>query len=499
MESFTLKIFLIILTVTSSVNSYYLIPFKFESINNPLNDEEYLYQQILIQPYTYIKLGNPAQKIFSYFRLDYTCSFFANNFVPYSDSIYNESKSNTFKNTSLWWWGYGGLNDLCKAKEEVNLLKNNKTEVTIELEEIFYSNTNKAEDNNTYPGGVIGLGMSNNELVYCKSFVDLLKNSDKSLDMNSFSVRFYNQKYKKNEEKFNGYDGEFLFNILPHQIDNISFTEADYKTNKIEGSVSDRKFKLEFDNVYIKLNNDSDEKIYLKDNKATTIRFNFNLGIIICREEYFNLTKNYVFNELINENICKENIYSLTSNQKRYYSISCDKEKIIKKYKNLNNFYSNFPTLYIESKIFNYTFSLNGFELFFELNNQIIFNIVKDINGINADGWILGKIFLQKYYFVFDYSSFQVGFYDSNPFGEKVNKINKKETTNYLVVLKAMIIIICVIVCIVIGFLIGKKFYEQKKKRANELNDDYEYNVNKEDNNNKLVEDGNENEPKSGV
>ena len=38
------------------------------------------------------------------------------------------------------------------------------------------------------------------------------------------------------------------------------------------------------------------------------------------------------------------------------------------------------------------------------------------------------------------------------------------------------------IICIGIGFLSGKKCYDQKKKRANELkDDDYEYNQSKEE------------------
>ena len=475
----------LILILLASINSYFLIPFKLEPNYIPINDGQYI--QFLISPYTYLKLGNPIQKIFAYIRLDYTCTFFANNYVPYSDSVYNESYSNTFKNTSLWWWSYSNLKELCKANEVLSLLSNNTVEVSIQLKEIFYTNTHEAVDNKTYPGGVIGLGMSTKEMIYCKPFVELLKNSDINLKKNTFSIRFYNQKYRQNEEKFNGYDGEFLFNIFPHQMDNISFKEEEYKTHKIGGSISEREFKLEFDNIYITLDNNN--KIYLKDDKATTIRFNFNLGIITCRDEYFNLTKNYVFNELINESICQVNFYSLSQEdyEQRYYLISCDKKKITQKYKNLNNFYSKFPILCIESKIFNYTFSLNGFELFSDLNNQIIFNIVKDIYGNKNDGWVFGKLFLEKYYFIFDSEDLQIGFYPSNPFGEK---IYIEKTGNSALIIKIIIICLCVIICIGLGFLIGKKCYEQKKKRANELkDDDYEYNESKEDKDNKLIED----------
>ena len=65
-----------------------------------------------------------------------------------------------------------------------------------------------------------------------------------------------------------------------------------------------------------------------------------------------------------------------------------------------------------------------------------------------------------------------------------------EKTGNYTLVIKIIIICVWVIICIGIGFLSGKKCYDQKKKRANELkDDDYEYNQSKEDKDNKLIED----------
>ena len=147
-----------------------------------------------------------------------------------------------------------------------------------------------------------------------------------------------------------------------------------------------------------------------------------------------------------------------------------------------------FPTLYFYHREFNYTFELNYEDLFEEINNDIYFLVVKNIGNFNKDIWKLGKTFLNKYKFSFNQDSKMISFYPyRNNYNYKIdedernNKKNKKFNINYIW------IAVC-IACLFFGIYIGTKIViKNRKKRANELEDEYDYKDEKEDNNTKLV------------
>ncbi len=107
----------------------------------------------------------------------------------------------------------------------------------------------------------------------------------------------------------------------------------------------------------------------------------------------------------------------------------------------------------------------------------------------DVDDWFFGKIFFRKYQLVFNQDSKTIGFYNLNLEIEINNEENKtktiiiNESTNFIYII--LIIILSFILLIGLSFIIGnyiKKY--KKKKRANELDDDYEYiSGNKNDNN----------------
>lgn len=90
----------------------------------------------------------------------------------------------------------------------------------------------------------------------------------------------------------------------------------------------------------------------------------------------------------------------------------------------------------------------------------------------------MGKIFSLKYKFIFNPELKKVGFYtkfkDIIPSDDNTSKEKDKVLSS--TVIKILIIIPICILINVVGVLIGKKIYgERKKKRANEMNDEYEY------------------------
>ena len=124
---------------------------------------------------------------------------------------------------------------------------------------------------------------------------------------------------------------------------------------------------------------------------------------------------------------------------------------------------------------------------------NIFFLIVVE-NG-DVDDWYFGYIFLKKYQFSFDQDAKRITFYNQDSLdneekdnnenkGKNNNKSNndKKEKMNYLAII---LVIISWIIFIGVGIILGTFIYKKcyKKKRANELNDDYEY-VSESNNNN---------------
>ena len=103
--------------------------------------------------------------------------------------------------------------------------------------------------------------------------------------------------------------------------------------------------------------------------------------------------------------------------------------------------------------------------------------------------WNLGLPFLQKYEFVHNYEKQNIGFYI--PQEEKKEVTPKKEVpietdspntneSTYKVIIAVGIII--VIILIIVAFFLGKCFYQNRKRKANELIDDFDYESKKANN-----------------
>ena len=124
-----------------------------------------------------------------------------------------------------------------------------------------------------------------------------------------------------------------------------------------------------------------------------------------------------------------------------------------------------------------YTFELSYKELFVEKNNKYWFLLVSDQYG--TTGWKFGNIFMSKYQLIFNLESKEIGFYNpklSKLPNESENNNNKSSGNSYFILSLILIIVLCLIL-IGVGIFIKMKFYPNmsKKRRANELDDDYEY------------------------
>ena len=89
------------------------------------------------------------------------------------------------------------------------------------------------------------------------------------------------------------------------------------------------------------------------------------------------------------------------------------------------------------------------------------------------NNWTLGLPFLKKYRLSFNFDSKQIGYYkdyENIPKNDEQNKLS-------FIFIKTIIIIILIIIIFILGMQFQKKIIKvPRKNKANELDDNYEYN-----------------------
>ena len=150
----------------------------------------------------------------------------------------------------------------------------------------------------------------------------------------------------------------------------------------------------------------------------------------------------------------------------------------------------SFPTLYFEIKDYDLKFCFNYKELFKLHNNRLYFLIMFKTNSHN---WESGDLFFRKYITSINYYSKTISFYktqieeinrkteifsDIIIIDKDSNKTKNDKTSNNNYIMKIIILIlfgIIIIAAILVLILLVIKLNKNRKKRADELNDDYEY------------------------
>ena len=97
-----------------------------------------------------------------------------------------------------------------------------------------------------------------------------------------------------------------------------------------------------------------------------------------------------------------------------------------------------------------------------------------------TNSFLLGNIFLKKYFFYFDNDKSEIAFLQENN-----KKINKEKTVIihwYNSPGTVFVLILLFIFIGFVGFYYGRKIYNKRKLRANELEDEFEYGIQKEGN-----------------
>ena len=446
-------IFLSFIFIFNKSNSYIVIPFKTFKTNDSKKSiniaENFLHSNLNNTIYIEIEAGIPSQKIPALILSEEFGFYITNHNCLIPSSFDNIEKSSTFWKSEFFKENTFNLpiqadisfgNDFFEFPTESSTRKqallnfmyspNIKKKNNIKKEENNL-NGDDNDDINKYTCAAIGIrGAQYYGKDYEKNLVNQLFNK------NIISNNFFSILYSSEDE------GTFLIGAEPHKHDKKQYFENQLRYINSEEN-NNLFWSIHPSEIYFTMKN----KIYnITNNLLCTLEYN--LGVIYGTESYLNIIKEKYFNKLILENKCHEEIVHSV-----YTIFFCNNKNDIE----------NFPSLnfYLHQILF--TFSLDYNDLFYEKDGKYFFRIIFDRN--NKIQWKLGKPFLKKYIFVFDYDSKKIGIYNDN-----LSKGNKIKNITYIL-LNILVIIGISFICY-LGYYYGTSVYNTA---INEKEEEYEY------------------------
>ena len=481
-----LLLIIIIFKINFIFSNYISIPFKYYQIINNMQSAEnkfindYLYNNIYIN----MQISQQSQNIIAKINsLEFELLMKNISKFPFENLIsnYSKEKSSTFSIISE-----NGDNHFPNSKfikEKFNLcIKydiNSKKCIMYKYYDniqLIYTEEDESEEEEkkTSKSVFIEIGLNFKSFYYNNknknSLLTNLINNNYINNQNWFIYFFNNGNYNDRDKENiieNNDEGILVFGIEP-----IDFFGNKYDKNNI---VSSQGINTNYDyqNYWSIIFQEVKQKTLKPDNKDVVIQnnlqgvINFNYNIIVGNNHYMDVITNTFFLTYITGGICKKQL----ANNKFYYFV-CNSQ-----YLNLNEIKENFPSLYFKQNEFNYTFELNSQDLFIQIGQQIFFLVVFNKNN-PTKSFLLGNIFLKKYFFSFENGSKKILFYKENDKKGPGETENIKEkivlhwynSSIFVVVMSIMTIIFCIF-----GFYLGKRIYQSRKLKANELYENFEY------------------------
>ena len=361
---------------------------------------------------------------------------------------FNFKNSNSYEFISEFNRSFYSIKNVCYAKEKIFLYKdlNLKKRELFNIEFIHSSN----ETHICFFGGLL---ITNN---IADKKVNLIHQLKQLINSNSYSWSL----------KFTSPDsGLFIFGDIINNK-NLNFyndnIEDNYITYEIPTySLDTISWKLYFEKINI-----GDYVIKPKDQMYFFINFQIRY-ITVPRSYFYDIQLQYL---LTNENITDPQLKFICFDEETeffFHSIYCKKKEYLK----LTDNYKKLPTL----NLFGYRLGVNitftPKELFLEKEDKIYFYIA--YNSHEEEDWYMGTIFFEKYLTIFNNEEKTLSILK---IGDK-KEIESKESLSYKVILIiVLVIIINSLIFAFLGIFYGKKIYNKRKKKANELSDDeYDY------------------------
>ena len=387
--------------------------------------------------YTTLTLGTPEQKIPVLIKINEHESYIAGTESTGNYSKFNEKNSITFKTDQKETKYFSDFVYAYKSKDTFNI--NSKKYEDFD----FYLGTKETFSNPLSYSGILGLGKKVN--CYDKNQSNVLE---------SFIEQLQRRKIIKNQVYYIKYlnenKGQIIIGDYPHEINKKNYNEINLRTSKgVYDFDCDGYWDFYFDNVTY-----NNKKI--NEFPQFHVKFQLEQGVIEVGNYFYNIVNNYFI-----QNKCVEKIIEGYSN---YYSFNCEGNVDI----------SKFPNLTFYQKVLDMEFTLTYKDLFYFFDNRHYFLIIINCNPKSSTYWIMGTPFFKKYLSVFDvsFTKEKIGFYLKE--GNNENKENIVVHEEY----KHYKISFFISVAIIIGLIILLYYIFirwPRKKRANELLDDFEY------------------------
>lgn len=464
-----------------SINSHLIIPLKYYPLYkyNYTNPTEVMQTIVSSKLYAIIEVGSPKQKI------EIPLDFVANEFFISDEPKSEFEKTNLFSNLKFY------------SKEESNSFISNddmgydgdKFDYSELCKESFYFNNSKYELDFYLPisfkeieSGGIGLLLESLYTSYTtdpgKSFFKQIK-AKKFIDNYIWSIFFNTKNIEKESEGF------LLLGSLPHELgtdlgyyDKKDFQkEIKYVYAEITGTNGINKFKVDEVTVYEGNNKKKILNDYpIDDINMKIFELNYHSNGIQAPFILFEKYKEIFLNNSNGECNMSEFYYI----QKKYFFYCKNNKNVINKIKSI------LPGYNFLSRDLVYNFTLDVDDLFLEKDDKIYCLLYFNNDKYLDKTWVMGKPFLRKYQFSFNIESKQFSFYSQEI--EKDTNYSKgggKVKVNILI-----IVIIGTILLVSVACFLLFKFYLYdifiRKRRANELDDDFDYIEKSEVNNNNL-------------
>ena len=496
-------IFIFFIIFIKNANNYIIFPFKLTNskLNITYDDSSNFVNKFLSELdknriYTKIIIGEPKKEVAMFLTMEDSYFRILKNFCPKEViSSYNPYFSKTFKINDEYSFSVSDLLDTKIANDTFSFYKDSKLKDKLEINfDFLIANETLNDPDNYIPDsycGKIGLLKKPFYPYAYINFIDYAKKIKKIFDSYQWGIFFFDKEksYNIDEEIQEKYDGFYIIGLTDNDYLNLFKTKEVLSVYQLISKTSSIGGQL--DEIYFYSSKDT--IIYLNE---LEFEINIDHNFIVCMKDYFDNIKTHYFNKYIDNNICQER-NSLLLNRDIIYLIVCNltiKEDL-----------DNFPSLYLNSRQLNFTFTFNYKDLFFELNNRIYFLVIyrDSINTV----WNFGSLLIKKYPFMFDQDKNTLHFiklkkYQNNPIGQNENIDNsttpndkniqkEKNKKSFWSQYKEYILFGCLFIFLIIGvifgYIFGRKIWEKRRKtRANELDDNFDYT--KEDSDDKFSE-----------
>ena len=522
--------FLVILSF-QNINSLIVFPFRINGYNPKLlgkhNVTDFINEYLQVDIFTTVEIGSPPQKVTTLISteentfslsseicernsLNYIYDYSTvskkglnlNKLKSYKKEFYNSSFNNyqnEDKNIGTLTETISDYNTTylsCQPLEWANKTGEKDTKIKIKNFTMIIKDYKKDEN----LCGRMGIGsptLTTGGLLKLKgmtTFFDFLK-KNKIINNYSWTIKIHHKE-----------EGRLIIGGLPHEYENNNKTykESLFRTiNSFWPTDVDFPWSIRFDSI--NFNNSKNKTIIIQEGLRSILVPN--MGFIIGEEKYKKLILENYFQDLINKKICILEKTSVTKFTRTHYKFGTNGiYEIFHCNKSLTGESQDFPKINFVYKEQNLIFSLTFNDLFLLIKDRFFFLVIfpENSNNIKNSFWYLGLPFYKAYQFVFNFDSKTIGVYEqqktiNNEIENEEDNIMTKEEDNIMTnnekksfkYKRTLLEILFGLLLVLLAYFIGKKINEQRKKRANELIDDYDYysnskkDINNNSNNNK--------------